>query len=97
MTVPKAVVESTYVLQRKRILLIDAPPVSKLHMPEVDFTPTLAAIESQRYDGGRWELWDVRLYRVLGTSTMDVNIYGNIIDAMPQWLADLVHAEMPRG
>lgn len=96
MTVLKAVVETTLDLQRKRILLNGCPPVAKIHMPEVDFTPTLAVIESQRIDDGSWELIDVRLLRVVGGAAMSINLYGNRLDAMPQWLVDLVHKEMPR-
>lgn len=95
MTVPKAVVESTFDLQRKRIRLTDAPPVPSRW--GIDFQATMAAIVSRRYDGGRWELSDVRLVRDMDGELMEMNLYGNNLSTMPQWLVDLVHAEMPRG
>lgn len=96
MTVPKATVEHTLDIARKSIQLTDCQPVQRINTPEVEFTPTMAIIEYHRYDGGHWELADVRLYRFEIRSTMDLNMYGINTDAMPEWLIDLVHKEMPR-
>lgn len=97
MTVPKATLEHQFSSHRRSFALTDAPPVQKIHLPEVEFVPTLAVIEWHRYDDEPWELNDVRVVRVMAHSTMDLNMYGNTLDAMPQWLLDLVRHEAPRG